>query len=188
MIFKVLLGAAIGAVVGAGVGFIGKSSGGQCPLVCNPLGALIIGAFMGAVLLSSTARSAPEKSGIKDGGVSSRVVQIGTPEQLDGILKAGGVVLVDFFAEWCGPCKALKPTIHEIAEEYSGKITVAAVNVDKVAALAEKYGIESIPDVRLFSGGNEVQKFIGTKPKDAYTGAIEKQIGKNGAKPASEGK
>jgi len=188
VILKLLMGGVIGAVLGTGVGYLGKGSGGTCPLTCNPVGGLLIGALIGAVLLVSTAVSAPEQPAVAAGTASASVVQIASPEQFDKIMKAGGVVLVDFFAEWCGPCKALKPTIHGIAEEYAGKVTVVAVNVDKVTALAERYKISSIPDVRLYKDGNEVQKFVGVKSKALYSGAIDKAIAKNGGQAASEAK
>ena len=76
-------------------------------------------------------------------------------------------VLVDFWAEWCGPCKMLSPVIGEIAQEYEGKIKVAKLNIDDEISIAVKYGIVSIPTILLFENGEIVKKSVGFAPKDA---------------------
>ncbi len=83
------------------------------------------------------------------------------------VLKSDKPVLVDFWAEWCGPCKMLSPTIAQIAEENADKIKVGKVNVDDEGELAQKYGIVSIPTVILFKNGEEAQKSIGFVSKEA---------------------
>ena len=83
------------------------------------------------------------------------------------VLKADKPVLVDFWAEWCGPCKMLSPVISEIAEEYEGKVKVAKLNIDEEMALAVQYGIASIPTVLLFENGKIVKKSVGFAPKES---------------------
>lgn len=81
------------------------------------------------------------------------------------VLESDLPVLVDFWADWCGPCKMLAPTIEEIAKEYEGKVKVGKVNIDEFAQLAIKYGVASIPTVILFKDGQAVDKSVGFVPK-----------------------
>lgn len=83
-----------------------------------------------------------------------------------------GHVLVDFWTEWCMPCKMVAPVIEELAKEYAGSVTVAKVNIDNESALAVRFGIMSIPTIILFNNGVEAKRFIGVQPKEQYEAAI----------------
>ena len=74
-------------------------------------------------------------------------------------------VLVDFWAEWCGPCKMLLPVLNELSTEYAGKVKIAKVNVDQAGMLASQYGIQSIPALLFFKGGQVVGQTVGVRSK-----------------------
>jgi thioredoxin 1 len=86
------------------------------------------------------------------------------------------VVLVDFWAGWCGPCRALAPTIAELAKELAGKIMVAKLDVDENPSTAEKFQVYSIPTVVLIKDKCEVDRIVGLCPKKQYDTAVQKQM------------
>lgn len=91
----------------------------------------------------------------------------------DEVLSASEPVLVDFWAEWCMPCKALGPTIDELATEYAGKVKVGKVNTDENQTLSAQFGISAIPTVILFKNGQIAEKFIGMRSKKDFAAALD---------------
>ena len=83
------------------------------------------------------------------------------------VLNNAKPVLVDFWAEWCGPCRQVAPILDQISAEYGDKIEIVKVNVDEEPALAQQYGIISIPALQVFQGGQLVKQMVGAKPKPA---------------------
>ena len=83
-------------------------------------------------------------------------------------------VLVDFWAEWCGPCRMLGPTIDKLAKDYAGKVKVGKVDTDSNRDVSIKYGINSIPTVLIFKGGQVVQKFVGLRQERDFKEALDK--------------
>ena len=92
------------------------------------------------------------------------------------VLQSKLPVLVDFWAEWCGPCRMLSPTIDELASEFSGKAKVGKVNVDQNQMIAERYGIRSIPTLILFKNGTIVEQIVGSQTKEALKGKLTKAL------------
>lgn len=97
-------------------------------------------------------------------------------EGFDKALTQPGLMVVDFWAEWCGPCKMLGPVIEQLASDYDGKCVVGKVNVDDEPDLAQRYGIMSIPTVMFFKNGEEVDKKIGVMPPQEFVKAIEANL------------
>ncbi|XGC79691.1 thioredoxin [Bdellovibrio bacteriovorus] len=90
------------------------------------------------------------------------------------VLNSQTPVLVDFWAEWCGPCRALAPKLEEVAQELGTKVKIVKVNVDENPGTPGKYGIRGIPAMLLFKGGNEVGQLVGNHPKDAILDFLNK--------------
>lgn len=88
------------------------------------------------------------------------------------VLKSSQPVLVDFWAEWCAPCRMLTPTIESLADEKAGKVKVGKVDTDANRQIAMKYGISAIPTVIIFKGGQVVKTFMGLRKKDEFTAAL----------------
>ena len=109
--------------------------------------------------------------------MASEKIQIFPDGKFDPtVVKAERPVLVDFWAEWCGPCKRLGPTIDQLAGEYAGKVTIGKLNVDDNPNTAFKFQIRGIPAVLLFKDGKVVESVIGLAPKDDFKKAIDKHL------------
>lgn len=90
------------------------------------------------------------------------------------VIKSDKPALVDFWAPWCGPCQMMGPIISELAKEMEGKAKVGKMNVDEQPETAQKYGIMSIPSLKIFKGGQVVKEFVGVQNKDVLKEALEK--------------
>lgn len=110
---------------------------------------------------------------IKEVETSANVVHL-TDQNFSSLTK-NGLVIVDFWADWCAPCKMLAPIMNEIADEMKGKVKVGKLNVDISRQVASKFGVRSIPTVIIFRNGKEVKRLVGVKPKSAYL----KELGLN---------
>ncbi|MCB0503980.1 MAG: thioredoxin [Cyclobacteriaceae bacterium] len=102
--------------------------------------------------------------------------QVITDANFKEVLDTDKPVLVDFWAEWCGPCKMIGPIVKELANDYEGKAVIAKVNVDENPGTAAEFGIRSIPTLLIFKDGEIVDKQIGAVPKAVLSGKLEAQL------------
>ncbi|MGD6807430.1 MAG: thioredoxin [Candidatus Bathyarchaeia archaeon] len=97
-----------------------------------------------------------------------------TDSNFEQTIKSNKLVLVDFWANWCGPCRALAPTIVELAKEYSGKVLIGKLDVDENPVTAEKFQVFSIPTMIVFKDGQEIDRIVGLCPKNRIIDALAK--------------
>jgi thioredoxin 1 len=108
---------------------------------------------------------------------SADVVNIGDADFKAQVLESEQPVLVDFWATWCAPCRAIAPAVEELASQYKGKVKVAKVNIDDNQDTPQQYGIRSIPTLLVFKGGKVVEQIVGAVPKSRLEAAITKALG-----------
>jgi thioredoxin 1 len=107
---------------------------------------------------------------------SERIVEV-TAESFDReVLGSAQPVLVDFWAPWCGPCLAVAPLLDELADELAGSVRIAKVDIDRDEALAERFGVTSIPNFILFKQGAPVDRMLGAMPKAAFRALLERHL------------
>jgi thioredoxin 1 len=108
--------------------------------------------------------------------MSENIIYVSDASFEADVLKSGTPVLVDFWAEWCGPCKAIAPMLEEVAKEYAGKIIVAKMDVDANQAVPAKFGIRGIPTLILFKNGEIAAQKVGALAKGQLTSFIDGNI------------
>jgi thioredoxin 1 len=111
-----------------------------------------------------------EESGGAAGAASGEPIHIDGADHLESVLAEHDVVLADFYADWCGPCKMLAPTIEEIAAEEDA--TVVKIDIDANQPLAQRFGVRGVPTVHLFRDGEPAEEWVGVKEKGTYVSAI----------------
>lgn len=166
----------IGGALGAVLGYYGKCAGGACPLTATPWRGGIIGLGIGAlVALSYGMGNAGRHPAARPVGHDASVIQhINTPEEFDNVvLNAATLTLVDFYADWCPPCRKLAPVLEDVAHEHSDHLLVAKVDVDKNRELAQRYGVRGIPHLILFRDGQELGTQTGFMDKRRLTQWIQ---------------
>ena len=108
--------------------------------------------------------------------MSEHVKEVGDSSWEADVLKSDRPVLVDFWAQWCAPCRMLAPTVEAVAEKYAESATVVKLNVDDNPAVSQRYGIKGIPTLVFFDGGREAERIVGATGKDALARIVDKYV------------
>jgi len=109
--------------------------------------------------------------------VKNGIVEVNDANFDQDVLKSETPVLVDFWATWCGPCRAIAPIVEELAKDYQGKVKVAKMDVDRNSATPMRYGVRGIPTLLVFKGGQVKEQIVGYVPKENIQKALDKHIG-----------
>jgi thioredoxin 1 len=175
-----IVGAVGGAALGGVVGYLGKCRGGACPLTSTPLSGIIFGGLAGLLV---TMVLGPGRRAEAD---SPNLVLITSSEQFESaVLESDKPVLVDFYADWCPPCRRLAPVIAQLADEYAGRAVVAKVDVDALPELAQQYQVSSIPDIRIFRGGEMVET-LSVADVRVYRASLDEALRHSGGQAAPD--
>lgn len=105
------------------------------------------------------------------------VRKVASLAELDAVLKDNPVVLVDFYAEWCGPCQTMKPIVRELARKYSGKVAVVEVDTDEAQDVAQRHGVQFLPTFVVFRDGRVLNRASGAMSRGALEGSLRKALG-----------
>ena len=108
---------------------------------------------------------------------AANIVTLNSGNFSDEVLKSSAPVLVDFWAEWCGPCKMIAPVLDELAGEYEGRIKIGKVNIDEDQALATQYGVRAIPTLLIFKDGKVAEQLVGMRSKRDLKASLDKVAG-----------
>lgn len=178
MIIKIALGILAGAVLGGLLGYYGKCTSGTCPLTANPYRGALYGGLLGLLLSWSLFGSMGNRGADNTSTTENHHMtrQINETEFQNEVLNGGKVALVDFYADWCGPCRALAPTIASLAASYGDRALIAKIDVDKHPDLAGQYRIQGIPAVLVFKNGQVVNRLIGLQDRRQYEQALEEAL------------
>ncbi len=174
---KFLVIVLIGAIAGGLMGYLGKCTTGACPLTATPFRGAGFGALLGLLIAMSNTAGRFSRDPVE---VSDNILRVSDLGALQALIAGAEVpVMVDFYAHWCGPCRRLAPELSALADAWKGNAIIVKVNVDDQREIAASYRISSIPDVRVFSGGQQVQASSGFRPKQEWHDMLVAAGGKN---------
>jgi thioredoxin 1 len=199
MIIRLLLGVLIGGLIGACLGYFGKCYSGACPLTANPYRGAIYGAVLGALLTSvfwPKSQEPPQSSNVinvnNEPNSNAGVLKEDRRPLVESLTKESFLqkvfnyeqnkewkyeselpCIIDFYADWCRPCKMVEPILKELAQEYQGKLIIYRVDTQAQQELAAVFGIQSIPSILFVPLNGKPQMAVGALPKKALEKAIK---------------
>ncbi len=177
MMLSIVLAGGLG---GALLGWFGKCADGGCPLTATPWRGGVIGVLLGSLIAFNIgcAPRAGSADAAEDDADSAVVKITGAAAFAEQVLGADKPALVDFYADWCGPCRKLAPVVERVARLNVESLVVAKVNVDSNAELAREYQVKSIPHLVLIRDGKVVAQFTGYQNAEAMQRWIDQSLGK----------
>jgi thioredoxin 1 len=199
MIIRLLLGVLIGGLIGACMGYFGKCYSGVCPLTANPYRGAIYGAVLGAILTyvfwpksQENTRSSDVVYVNSEPNSNAEVLKKDKRPLVESLTKESFLqkvfnyeqnkewkyegelpCIIDFYADWCRPCKMVEPVLQELAQEYQGKLNIYRVDTQAQQELAAVFGIRSIPSILFVPLNDKPQMAVGALPKKALKKAIK---------------
>ncbi|MEA2013569.1 MAG: thioredoxin [Verrucomicrobiota bacterium] len=165
---KFLMIVILGAFIGGLMGYFGKCTDGKCPLTANPWRGALFGMVLGGIAGLPVLQQVHEK--VAD---SKNIIRIESVEDFDKLLQSEKPLVVDFYADWCGPCRRLTPVMNQLATDMTDKVDVVKINIDKFDKLAKKYAVSSIPCIIYFKNGKEEKRLIGMKKYQDYADLVD---------------
>ena len=179
-----ILSVLVGAGAGAALGYLGQCRSGACPLTASwPRGA-IFGAVLGWMLYMGPGREMAGAKALRD--ADGPVRSVGAAGFEAEVLRADVPVVVDFYATWCGPCKAMAPALVRLAEAYQGRVRFVKVDVDKEGGLASKFGVTAVPTLVFFRSGAPVDTVVGALDERTLRSRLDALLTTDGRSPARE--
>ncbi len=162
-----------GVLIGGIMGYVGKCTSGACPFTANPFRGAGFGALLGLLFaVASPGNPFASKEPLLE---SDAIINVESAAQLEALIKTSPVpVLVDFYADWCGPCRRLSPELSALADLWKENARIVKVNVDRHRDIAGTFQVKGIPDIRILSGGREVQRMVGYRSRDQLGEALIK--------------
>ena len=170
---RIIAGLAVGGALGYGLSRL-ACAGGGCPLTSNRWLMLLLGAFLGVWLaLSGCSRETAPAEQARQEQVAAGS-DLTTAEQFQAqVVRPGKPALVDFYADWCGYCQALKPTLAQLESEYAGKVAFFRVDTDAARELSSQHGIQYLPTLLFYAGGRQVDRIVGLESESQLRQRLE---------------
>ncbi len=177
MIVRLLIGIAIGGGIGAMLGYWGKCASGACPLTATWQRGAIFGGILGLMFVYMSGAG----SGTSLNESTANVKRI-SPDQFDmEVIQAGSPVVVDFYATWCGPCRALSPRLDKLAGSFTNQIKFVKINYDEATELVRRYDIQGIPTLLFFESGKITSRMLGLVSEDTLKAQLDALAGMKSA-------
>jgi thioredoxin 1 len=165
----------VGGGIGAALGYFGKCSSGTCPLTATWWRGAIYGAMLGGLFYFISGGSTP--AAMNKSTANVKLIKEG---EFDGeVIQSPFLVVADFYAIWCGPCKILSPRLDQLAGSFTNRMQFVKINVDEAPALSQRFDIQGIPTLLFFKHGKVVDRIVGLPATDALKARLESFAGTN---------